>query len=322
MTAETSSPRRSEPFANAGSMTGPINAVPVRKPGQIIAGTIIAVVVGWLVFTVATNPNFNWGVVAKNLTAPSILRGLATTITLTVLAMLIGIVLGMLLAVARLSKNSVLRGVSLAYIWLFRGTPLLVQLLLWFNLALFFPRIGFGDFSVDTNALITAFVAALLGLGLNEGAYMAEIMRSGIQAVDAGQAEAASALGMRRSLVMRRIILPQAMRVIIPPTGNNLITMLKMTSLVTVIAAPDLLNRAQAISAKNFYVFELLIVASIWYMLLTTIFTLLQMQLERRFAKGTVATGAKMRKRIVKNLAPGRVTNTELIEAIGERRTP
>ena len=322
MTAETSSPRRSEPFANAGSMTGPINAVPVRKPGQIIAGTIIAVVVGWLVFTVATNPNFNWGIVAKNLTAPSILRGLATTITLTVLAMLIGIVLGMLLAVARLSKNSVLRGVSLAYIWLFRGTPLLVQLLLWFNLALFFPRIGFGDFSVDTNALITAFVAALLGLGLNEGAYMAEIMRSGIQAVDAGQAEAASALGMRRSLVMRRIILPQAMRVIIPPTGNNLITMLKMTSLVTVIAAPDLLNRAQAISAKNFYVFELLIVASIWYMLLTTIFTLLQMQLERRFAKGTVATGAKMRKRIVKNLAPGRVTNTELIEAIGERRTP
>ncbi|WP_217136135.1 amino acid ABC transporter permease [Leucobacter chinensis] len=322
MTAETSSPRRSEPFANAGSMTGPINAVPVRKPGQIIAGTIIAVVVGWLVFTVATNPNFNWGIVAKNLTAPSILRGLATTSTLTVLAMLIGIVLGMLLAVARLSKNSVLRSVSLAYIWLFRGTPLLVQLLLWFNLALFFPRIGFGDFSVDTNALITAFVAALLGLGLNEGAYMAEIMRSGIQAVDAGQAEAASALGMRRSLVMRRIILPQAMRVIIPPTGNNLITMLKMTSLVTVIAAPDLLNRAQAISAKNFYVFELLIVASIWYMLLTTIFTLLQMQLERRFAKGTVATGAKMRKRIVKNLAPGRVTNTELIEAIGERRTP
>ncbi|MDA3146869.1 amino acid ABC transporter permease [Leucobacter sp. UCMA 4100] len=322
MIAETSSPRRSEPFANAGSITGPINAVPVRKPGQIIAGTIIAVVVGWLVFTVATNPNFNWGIVAKNLTAPSILRGLTTTITLTVLAMLIGIVLGMLLAVARLSKNSVLRGVSLAYIWLFRGTPLLVQLLLWFNLALFFPRIGFGDFSVDTNALITAFVAALLGLGLNEGAYMAEIMRSGIQAVDAGQAEAASALGMRRSLVMRRIILPQAMRVIIPPTGNNLITMLKMTSLVTVIAAPDLLNRAQAISAKNFYVFELLIVASVWYMLLTTIFTLVQMQLERRFAKGTVATGAKMRKRIVKNLAPGRVTNTELIEAIGERRTP
>lgn len=306
-------------YPNAGEVSGPIQATPVRHPGQVVAASIVILALGWLAYIVLTNDNFSWNVVLENLGAKSILRGLYTTIVLTVLSMLIGIVLGVLLAVARISHNPVLRAVSGGYIWAFRGTPLLVQLLLWFNLALFFPRIGFGSYSLDTNTLITAFVAALLGLGLNEGAYMAEIVRSGIQAVDSGQVEAATALGMRKRQVMRRIILPQAMRVIIPPTGNNLITMLKMTSLVTVIAAPDLLNRAQAISARNFYVFELLIVASLWYLLLTTIFTLLQMQLEKRFAKGVAPVGMSARKKIAKNLRPGRLSNTELIETLDDR---
>lgn len=304
---------------NAGDIYAPVDSAPVRRPGQILAGIVIVLLLAALAYSVITNDNIKWDVVGKYLAAPTILKGLSTTIVLTIVSMVIGVVLGIVLAVARLSTNRVLNMVAGGYIWLFRGTPLLVQLLLWFNLALFFPRLGFGDFSVDTNTVITAFVAALLGLGLNEGAYMAEIVRSGIQSVDAGQVEAAGALGMRQRIVMWRIILPQAMRVIIPPTGNNLITMLKMTSLVTVIAAPDLLNRAQAISAKNFYVFELLIVASIWYLLMTTIFTILQTQLEKRFARGVAPVGVRTRKRIARNLRPGRVSNTELLQVVHER---
>lgn len=298
--------------------TGTVNAVPVRHPWQIVAGILVTAALLWLLWSIITNENIEWSEVTKNLTGASILRGLGMTLLLTVLAEVIGIVLGVLLAVARLSHNRVLKSVSSGYIWVFRGTPLLVQLLLWFNLALFFPRLGIGSFSVDTNTVITAFAAAVLGLGLNEAAYMAEIVRGGIQSVDRGQIEAASALGMRSRLVMARIILPQAMRVIIPPIGNNIITMLKMTSLVSVLAVPDLLNRAQAISAKNFYVFELLIVATLWYLLLTTVFTLIQMQIEKRFARGFSTEHPRMGKRIAKNLLPGRVSNTELLQTIDE----
>nr|WP_280909662.1 amino acid ABC transporter permease [Leucobacter exalbidus] len=268
----------------------------------------------------ATNENIKWSIVFDNLAAPGILRGLGTTLLLTALAMAIGLTLGTVLAVARLSSNRVLQSVSNGYIWLFRGTPLLVQLLLWFNLALFFPRLGFGEISVDTNIFMTPFMAALLGLGLNEGAYMAEIVRGGIQSVDRGQVEAASALGLRSRRIMSRIILPQAMRVIIPPVGNNLITMLKMTSLVSVIAVPDLLNRAQIVSARNFYVFELLIVATVWYLVFTTIFTLLQMQIEKRFARGFSQTHPRIGKRVAKGLIPGRLSNTQILEVVQEKR--
>lgn len=292
--------------ASSGAKT-PIRAIPVRHWGQQISGVIVVAVLAAFLYAVATNENLDWTVVGENLFGPTILSGLWVTISLTVLSMVIGVVLGVVVAVMRLSPNRVLNSVAGGYIWAFRGTPVLVQLLLWFNLALFFPRLGMGEFSLDTNTVITAFVAALLGLGLNEGAYMAEIVRGGILSVDHGQSEAASALGMRRRSTMFKIVLPQAMRVIIPPMGNELITMLKMTSLVTVIAAPDLLNRAQTISSRNFYIFELLIVASIWYLVLTTISTLIQMQLEKRFARGVAGT-APRRRRVLRNLTPGRVT--------------
>lgn len=305
---------------NTGSadLPAPIQAIPVKHWGQLIAGAVVVVILAAFLYAIATNQNIAWNVVAENLFGPSILSGLWITISLTVLSMIIGIVLGIALAVMRLSPNRVLSSVAAGYIWFFRGTPQLVQLLLWFNLALFFPRLGIGDFSLDTNTVITAFVAALLGLGLNEGAYMAEIVRGGILSVDHGQTEASMALGMRRRKTMFTVVLPQAMRVIIPPMGNDLITMLKMTSLVTVIAAPDLLNRAQTISTRNFYIFELLIVASIWYLVLTTIATIIQSRLEKRFARGVMATPST-RTRVMKNLKPGRVasysTATEAIAA-------
>lgn len=295
---------------------GPVHAVPVRHPGQAVAGGIVFVAVVLLIWRMAVNDNIDWSVFAQYFTATGILKGLGTTLLLTAIAMVMGIILGILLAVARLSSNRVLQYVSLGYIWFFRGTPQLVQLLLWFNLALFFPRLGFGDMSIDMNTVITPFVAAVLGLGLNEGAYMAEIVRGGIQAVDRGQVEAASALGMRNRRTMRRIILPQAMRVIIPPIGNDLITMLKMTSLVTVIAVPDLLNRAQVISARNFYIFELLLVATVWYLIFTTIFTVLQAQIEKRFARGFSPQHPRIGKRLANNLKPGRLSNTELLSVV------
>jgi len=293
--------------AATGTKT-PIRAIPVRHWGQQISGVVVVAVLAAFLYAVATNDNLDWSVIAANLFGPTILSGLWVTISLTILSMIIGVVLGVTVAVMRLSPNRVLNSVAGGYIWVFRGTPVLVQLLLWFNLALFFPRLGMGEFSLDTNTVITAFVAALLGLGLNEGAYMAEIVRGGILSVDHGQSEAAMALGMRRRSTMFKIVLPQAMRVIIPPMGNEVITMLKMTSLVTVIAAPDLLNRAQVISSRNFYIFELLIVASIWYLLLTTISTLIQMRLEKRFARGVAGT-APRRQRVLRNLKPGRVTS-------------
>ncbi|WP_198668894.1 amino acid ABC transporter permease [Homoserinimonas sp. OAct 916] len=292
----------------------PIQAIPVRHWGQMIAGVIVIALLAAFLYAVATNQNIDWSIVGENLFNSTILSGLWITISLTILSMIIGIVLGIGLAIMRLSPNRVLNSVAAGYIWIFRGTPQLVQLLLWFNLALFFPRLGIGDFSVDTNTVITAFVAALLGLGLNEGAYMAEIVRGGILSVDHGQSEASMALGMRRQKTMFKIVLPQAMRVIIPPMGNDLITMLKMTSLVTVIAAPDLLNRAQTISVRNFYIFELLIVASIWYLVLTTIATIIQSRLEKRFARG-IAARPSTRARVLKNLKPGRV---ESIAAVTE----
>jgi polar amino acid transport system permease protein len=207
--------------------------------------------------------------------------------------MLIGIAGGILLAVMRLSPNPLMSGAASIYIWLFRGTPLITQLLFWNFLALAYPRLGLGvpfgpEFvSWDTNQLITQFTASLLGLGLNEAAYMAEIVRGGIQSVDSGQREAASALGMSQTKTLRRIILPQAMRVIIPPTGNETISMLKTTSLVVVIGYFELVVAAQTIYSQNYKTVPLLIVAALWYLFLTSVLTLVQMQIEKRFARGT-----------------------------------
>ncbi len=260
--------------------------VPVRHHGQAVAAVVVVLLLALLVRAIAANDVIQWGVIWSRLTTQVILSGLVTTIWLTIASMVLGVIGGVLLAVMRLSDNRLLQAISGAYIWLFRGTPVLVQILLWFNLALFFPRIGLGAVSVSTNDLITPFGAALLALALNESAYMAEIVRAGISAVDRGQTEASEALGMSRSLTMRRIVLPQAMRVIIPPTGNELVTLLKTTSLVAVIGAGDLLTRAQAVGAVDFTRMEMLIVASIWYLVLTSIATVGQSVLERRFARG------------------------------------
>ncbi|WP_027942400.1 amino acid ABC transporter permease [Amycolatopsis taiwanensis] len=270
-----------------------IRAVPVRHYGRWIAGAIILVIAVIVVRSIATNENMQWNVVGDYLFNGRILHGLQNTLILTGVSMVIGVIGGILLAVMRLSPNPLTSGTAGIYIWLFRGTPLITQLIIWNYLALFYPRLGIGIpfgptfVSADTNHLITPLAAALLGLGLNEAAYMAEIVRSGILSVDEGQLEAASALGMSRGKTLRRIILPQAMRVIIPPTGNETISMLKTTSLVVVIGYFELMLSAEEIYAQNYKIAPLLIVAALWYLFLTSILTLIQQQIERRFSRGS-----------------------------------
>ena len=270
-----------------------IRAVPVRHPGRWIGAAIVLLVAVAVVRSVVTNTHFEWGAVGEYLFDERILEGLRVTIELTAIAMAIGIVLGMVLAVMRLSPNPLVASGSWFYIWFFRGTPVLVQLLFWYNIAALYPKIGlgipFGPAFVhpDANALIPPFTAAILGLGLNEGAYMAEIVRAGIISVPEGQADAARSLGMTRLQTMRRIVLPQAMRVIIPPTGNETISMLKTTSLVSVIAVADLLYAAQNIYSQNFKTIPLLIVASIWYIVCTSVLYVGQYYLERYYGRGS-----------------------------------
>jgi len=269
-----------------------ISAVPVRHPGRWVAAAIVLVIAVALIRSVATNPNFQWGVVGEYLFDTRVLEGLRLTIELTVIAMAIGIVLGVLLAVMRLSPNPLVAGASWLYIWFFRGTPVLVQLLFWFNISALYPKIGlgipFGPSFVhpDANSLISPFRAAILGLGLNEGAYMAEIVRAGMISVDEGQTDAAQSLGMTRLQTLRRIVLPQAMRVIIPPTGNETISMLKTSSLASVITVAELLFAVQQIYSANFKPIPLLITASIWYLACTSVLYVGQYYLERRYARG------------------------------------
>jgi polar amino acid transport system permease protein len=269
-----------------------IKAVPVRHPGRWLAAVVVLVLVAMAVHTLVTNPRFDWSVVWSYFLSARVLDGLAITILLTVVCMAIGIVLGVILAVMRLSANPLLSGSSWVYIWFFRGTPVLVQLLVWFNLAFLYPKISLGIpfgpsfLTGNANSLITPLTAAILGLGLNEGAYMSEIVRAGILSVEHGQSEAAQALGMARGLTMRRIILPQAMRVIIPPTGNETISMLKTSSLASVITVTELLYAVQLIYSVNFKTIPLLIVASIWYLIVTSVLTAGQYYVERHYARG------------------------------------
>ena len=262
--------------------------VKARHPGRWLSAAVIIVIAGLLLHSVMTNPNFGWDVVRLYLRDVSIGRGILVTLGLTAISMAIGIALGVVFAVMRLSANPIVRGAAFAYVNFFRGTPVLVQLLFWFNLAALYPVITLGipGVHLDANQLITPMTAAILGLGLNQGAYMSEIVRAGILSVDHGQTEAAEALGITRMQTMRRVVLPQAMRVIIPPTGNETIGMLKTTALVSVISVPELLYSAQIIYARTFETVPLLIVASLWYLLITSILTVGQYYLERRFARG------------------------------------
>ncbi len=270
-----------------------IQAVPVRHPGRWLAAVVVLVLFVMLVHTLVTNPRFEWNVVWSYFLSGRVLDGLAITILLTVVCMAVGIVLGVILAVMRLSANPLLSGSSWVYIWFFRGTPVLVQLLVWFSLAFLYPKISIGIpfgpswLTASANNLITPLTAAILGLGLNEGAYMAEIVRAGILSVEHGQGEAAQALGMTRGLTMRRIVLPQAMRVIIPPTGNETISMLKTSSLASVITVTELLYAVQLIYSVNFKTIPLLIVASIWYLIVTSVLTVGQFYVERYYARGS-----------------------------------
>lgn len=230
-----------------------------------------------------------WSYVGRFLTVPVILHGIANTMLMAVLAMALGIVLGVVVAIMRLSPNPVLKSVAAGYTWLFRGTPLILQLLLWFNLALVFPTIGIpGLWSVRAVDVMTPFLSALLGLGINQGAYTSEVMRAGILSVDVGQHEAAQAIGMGRLRTLRRVILPQAMRVVTPPLSNEFIGMVKATSLASVIQYPELLHGAENIYYANSRVIELLIVAGLWYLLVVSILTPLQMLVERHFSRGTL----------------------------------
>ena len=256
------------------------------------AAAVILLVVG-AVWDVITNERFGWGTVFEYLFNPQILAGVGLTLFLTVVSMTIGILLGVVLAIMRLAKNPTFRAVARGYIWFFRGTPLLVQLIFWYNIAALYPVIAlglpFGGPSVpigEANVLITPLTAALLGLALNEAAYMAEIIRSGIQSVDEGQRDAGRAIGMTEATLMTRVILPQAMRIVIPPTGNQVISMLKGTSLVSVLAISDLLYSAQIIYALNYQTIPLLLVACVWYLAMTSVLTAIQGRLEARYGKG------------------------------------
>ena len=266
---------------------------PLRRPGRWISAAVVMLIFAILAVSFARNPRVEWSVVGSYLFKGLTLRGVGVTLYLTVIAMLIGVVGGTLIAIMRLSDNPVLRACSGAFIWLFRGTPVLVQIIFWGYMGALYPRLTVGIplthvtfFGGETSSLIGATVAAILALGFNEVAYASEIIRAGIQAVDRGQREAATALGMSSSLTMRRIILPQAMRVIVPPMGNEVITMLKTTSLVSVIAGHDLLTNLQTVYSQNFQVIPLLLVASAWYLAITSVLTVVQAQLERRFGRG------------------------------------
>ncbi|MFC7579950.1 amino acid ABC transporter permease [Schaalia naturae] len=263
----------------------------LQHRGQWLALVVIAVVLVQVATSMTTNERFHWDIVFSWFVSPRILKGLLNTLQLTIVSMVVGIVLGVVLAVMRGSANRVLGGVAWVYIWLFRGTPVFVQLLLWGSFSALYPTIDVGLpffqplVSVSANDVITPYMAAILGLGLNEAAYMAEIVRGGIAAVDSGQEEAARALGMPHLLVLQRIILPQALRVVVPPTSNELIGMLKTSSMVSVLAYPDLLYSAQLIYTDNYQVIPLLITASLWYLLVSSLLSVGQYALERNLAR-------------------------------------
>ncbi|OLP59864.1 ABC transporter permease [Xaviernesmea oryzae] len=269
-----------------------VKPVDVFHPSWWIGG---AVLVGFAILFIRlliTNENLQWSIVWQYLFSPEILAGLGRTLMLTFLAMIFGMIIGTAVAVMRLSRNPVFRSVSWVWIWFFRGVPPLVQLVFWYNLGLLIPEVSIGIpfgptlWSASTNQLITPLSAALLGLAFTESAYAAEMIRAGIQAVSAGQTEAAATLGMTQAQTLRRIILPQALRIIIPPIGNDTISMLKFTSLVSVLALPDLLYSAQMIYSRTYQTIPLLIVATIWYLVLSTILTVIEHHIEQRLKGG------------------------------------
>lgn len=264
-----------------------LKLVPRRHWGRMLAAAVVVMLLAALVRAFA-NGKIEWSYVDQFLFSRSILDGLVNTILMTFAAMTLGIVLGVIFAIMRISENPVLSWISTGYVWIFRGAPALLQLLLWFNLALVFPKIGIpGVVEWRTVDIMTPFVAAMLALGIQQGAYTSEVVRGGLLSVDSGQYEAARAIGMGQMLMLRRIVLPQAMRVILPPIGNEVIGMVKTTSLASVIQYSEILHNAQIIYYANTRVLELLLVASFWYLATVSILSIGQIYLERYFARGS-----------------------------------
>lgn len=268
-----------------------------RRKRPVIGQWITAVVaVAFLVFVIVgfVQGNINWATVGQYLFSADVFSGLANTVWMTFLAMAIAIVVGTAMAIMKITPNPVLQRVSTFYIWFFRGIPQLLQLYLWYNLALIFPKIGIpGVYTVDTIDFMSPLLATALGLGLCQAAYVAEVVRAGIISVDQGQIEAAESIGMQYSKVLGRVVLPQAMRVIIPPVGNYFISMVKLTSLASAIQFSEMLYNVQTIYYVNGQVMELLFVAAFWYLIVITILTWVQGHIERYFSKGSVRTPNK-----------------------------
>ncbi len=287
-----------------------IQAIPIRHWGRWISAAVIIFFLFALLWSLWHNPHVDVGYIGQTLFAPFVLRGVVVTIELTIIAMIIGLVGGVALAVMRLSANPVLSAVSWGYIWFFRGTPILVQIIFWGFLGSLYPKLFIGlpfvnvvFASADTSRLIGAFVAAILALGLNEAAYAAELVRAGIISVDKGQNEAAYSLGMSGGLTMRMVVLPQAMRVIIPPLGNETISMLKTTALVSIISGTDLMTVVEQAYAQNFKTIPLLLVASIWYLFLTSIMSVGQHYLEGYYGRGFgAAEGERAQRKTLKRV--------------------
>lgn len=271
-----------------------LKVVPARHPARWAATAVALVLLAMAANALITNPAWDWHFVGQYLFYETILRAVGVTLRLTVLGIVLGFLLGTVIALMRLSASPLLQAVAWGYVWLFRSVPLILQLLFWFNLALLYDRISFGVpfgpsfVSVDTMELIGPMTAATLGLALHQAAYSAEIVRSGFLSVDQGQLEAAAALGIPRGRQIRRILLPQAMRAIIPNAGNEVIGMVKGTSVVYIMAIPELFYQVQVIYARNGRVIALLLVATIWYLLLTTVLSIVQYYVERHYARGAV----------------------------------
>lgn len=275
------------------SSESPIQAIRLRHPWRNVFAVVLIAGAALFVVDAAGRPAYDWPAVAQYVFDRRITQAAVNTLQLTVYSMVIAIVLGVILAIMRLSPNPVVKSVAWFYLWVFRGTPVYVQLVFWGLLSIIYQSIDIGIpfmepfYSFQTNAALNTFTLAIIGLALNEAAYMAEIVRAGLLSVDRGQEEAATALGMGWFQTMRRVIVPQSMRIIIPPTGNEVISMLKTTSLVTAVPYSfDLYTRSRDISAETFNPIPMLIVASLWYLFFTSILMVGQHFLERRFARG------------------------------------
>ena len=286
--------REARPAHALASNDDDVVAIPLRRPWRWIGAIAVFAFVVWFITTIATNPNLDFSTVSEFLFDPRILSGVWLTIVITVVSMVVSTLLSIVIAAMRLAQNPVMSSVAWFYVWAFRGTPLLVQIVLWGYLGLLFDRLRIGIpftgvefWSADTNSLVTPLIAGLLALTLNQAAYSSEIVRAGMISVDEGQREAAYSLGMSPLYTFRRVLLPQAMRVIIPPMGNELISMLKNTSLLSVIAVLELYTQASIISSSNLKQVELLIVVSAWYLLMTSVLSIPQYYLERRFGRGS-----------------------------------